>query len=79
MSSNTRLDEKVYLTMGALCLISILILAFSYASHNPCSPVKIQITGASASLRPSRDFASTAMVRASGSPVPEAWLILDVR
>jgi len=46
-SSNTRLDEKVYLTMGALCVISVLILAFNYATHSPCSPVKIQITGAS--------------------------------
>jgi hypothetical protein len=46
-SSNTRLDEQVYLTMGALCVLSVLILAFRYASGSPCSPVSIRSNNSS--------------------------------
>ena len=46
-SSNTRLDEQVYLTMGGLCVLSVLILAFRYASSSPCAPVSIKSNNSS--------------------------------
>ena len=46
-STNARLDEKVYLSMGGLCLLSVVVLAFRFATHHPCTPVKIRITSTS--------------------------------
>jgi hypothetical protein len=37
-----RVDEKVYLTMGAICILSVVILAFRYSTSHPCAPIKIE-------------------------------------
>ncbi|GAC1598537.1 MAG: hypothetical protein NVS3B8_11110 [Chitinophagaceae bacterium] len=46
-SSFFRLDEQVFFTMGGLCILSLVILAFRFAAHTPCSPVKIDVNSAS--------------------------------
>jgi hypothetical protein len=45
--SNARVDERVYLTMGSLTLLSLLILAFRYASHRPCAPIILRVSSGS--------------------------------
>jgi hypothetical protein len=42
-SSFFRVDEQVFFTMGALCLLSLLIMAFRYGSSTPCLPVQITV------------------------------------
>jgi len=46
-SSFFRLDEQVFFTMGGLCILSLIIMAFQFASHTPCSPVKIAVNSTS--------------------------------
>jgi hypothetical protein len=45
-SSRFRVDEQAYLTMGVLCVIALLVLAFRYATSRPCYPIKIVPTAA---------------------------------
>ena len=42
-SSFFRVDEQVFFTMGALCIVSLIIVAFRVATHTPCTPVKIVV------------------------------------
>ncbi len=42
-SSFFRLDERVFFSMAALCLLSLLIMAFRFAASTPCMPVKIAV------------------------------------
>jgi hypothetical protein len=42
IATNFHLDEKVYLTMGAFCVVAVLILAFRAVTHHPCAPVTIK-------------------------------------
>ncbi|MEP7277792.1 MAG: PKD domain-containing protein [Bacteroidota bacterium] len=42
-SSFFHVDEQVFFTMGALCVLSLVIMAFRFAAHTPCSPVKIAV------------------------------------
>ncbi len=37
-----RVDEHAWLTMGAVCLIALIILAFRYAAYKPCYPIAIR-------------------------------------
>src|ERR1700753_1437037 len=46
-SSGSHLDENVYLTMGGLCLVALLVLAFRYTTRRDCSPVAIKVSGLS--------------------------------
>jgi PKD domain len=46
-SSFFRLDEQVFFTMGALCILSLFIMAFRFAARTPCSPVKIVVNSTS--------------------------------
>ncbi|MEO6962254.1 MAG: PKD domain-containing protein [Puia sp.] len=41
--STFRIDEQVFFTMGAVCLLALLIFGFRYATHHTCLPVKIQL------------------------------------
>ena len=40
-SSLFRVDEQAWLTMGAVCLIALVILAFRFGTHHPCYPIRI--------------------------------------
>src|SRR5450432_1936799 len=42
-SSFFRLDEQVFFTMGGLCVLSLIIMAFRFVTSTPCSPVQIQV------------------------------------
>lgn len=42
-SSFFRIDEQVFFTMGALCVLALIVMAFRMGTHTPCSPVKIEI------------------------------------
>ncbi len=42
-SSTFRVDEQVYITMGILCIVALVTLAFRYATSHPCSPINIQV------------------------------------
>ena len=46
-SSGIRLDENVWLTMGAVCIIALLVLAFRYSTQRTCAPITIRTTGLS--------------------------------
>jgi hypothetical protein len=46
-SSGIRLDENVWLTMGGVCLIALLVLAFRYSTQRTCVPITIKTTGLS--------------------------------
>jgi PKD repeat protein len=45
-SAGYRLDEQVYLTMGAVCVIALLVLAFRYNATHACYPINILPTSA---------------------------------
>lgn len=36
-----RIDEQVFFTMGVLCLLAMLVLAFRFSTKETCAPVKI--------------------------------------
>ena len=36
-----RIDENVFITMGAVCLLSLIVLGFQYAGRETCQPVNI--------------------------------------
>lgn len=36
-----RIDEQVFFTMGAVCLIALIMLAFKYATREVCIPIKM--------------------------------------
>jgi hypothetical protein len=38
-----RLDEQVYLTMGAVALISFIVFSFRAMTHHPCQPIILHI------------------------------------
>jgi PKD repeat protein len=40
-SSVFRVDEQAYLTMGAVCVIALVVLAFRYGTSHPCYPIKV--------------------------------------
>ncbi|MEO5684610.1 MAG: PKD domain-containing protein [Chitinophagaceae bacterium] len=42
-SSFFRVDEQVFFTMGGLCVLALLIMAFRFTTHTPCTPVKIVV------------------------------------
>src|ERR1700738_341505 len=42
-SSTFRGDAQVYITMAILCVVSLITLAFRYATSHPCSPIELQI------------------------------------
>jgi hypothetical protein len=42
-SSFFRVDEQVFLTMGALCVLAIVIMAFRAGNRTPCSAVRIAV------------------------------------
>jgi hypothetical protein len=41
-----RLDEQVFFTMAALCVLSIIVLAFRFTTRTPCKPVSINVLSA---------------------------------
>lgn len=47
-SSLWRIDEQVFLTMGALCLLCLVILGFRYATKTTCNPIQIIMNTGSA-------------------------------
>jgi hypothetical protein len=47
-SSLSRIDEQVFITMGALCLLCLVILGFRYAARTTCPPVQIIMNDGSA-------------------------------
>ncbi len=49
-SSVFRVDEQAYLSMGALCVIALLVLAFRYGTSHPCYPIKVVASAASFSV-----------------------------
>lgn len=36
-----RIDENVFITMGALCLLALMVLGFQYAGRETCQPVNL--------------------------------------
>jgi PKD repeat protein len=40
-SSFFRIDENVFITMGAVCLLALIVLGFQYAGRETCQPVSI--------------------------------------
>ena len=42
-SSFFRLDEQVFFTMGGLCVLALLIMAFRIGTHTACAPVTIAV------------------------------------
>lgn len=46
-SSFFRVDEKVFFTMGGLCILSLLIMAFRFGSRTTCAPVQIVVNSKS--------------------------------
>ena len=46
-SSGIRLDENVWLTMGAVSVVALLVLAFRYTTQHSCEAIAIRTTGVS--------------------------------
>jgi hypothetical protein len=46
-SSSFRVDEQAYLTMGSVCVLALLVLAFRYGTSHPCYPIRIVPSAAS--------------------------------
>jgi hypothetical protein len=40
-SSSFRIDEQAWLTMGAVCLVALVVLAFRLGTSHPCYPIRI--------------------------------------
>ncbi|HXB43180.1 MAG TPA: PKD domain-containing protein [Puia sp.] len=38
-----RIDDQVFFSMAGLSIFALLILAFRYATHHECSPIKLQV------------------------------------
>ncbi|HXB07024.1 MAG TPA: PKD domain-containing protein [Puia sp.] len=49
-SSLFRVDEQAWLTMGVVCLIALVILAFRFGTTHPCYPIRILSTAPSFSV-----------------------------
>jgi PKD repeat protein len=45
--SSARVDEKVYIAMASLIVLSLAILAFRYAAHQPCASINLRISSGS--------------------------------
>ncbi|HLZ88259.1 MAG TPA: PKD domain-containing protein [Puia sp.] len=45
-SSLFRVDEQAWLTMGAVCLVALIVLAFRFGTSHPCYPIRITSSAA---------------------------------